>query len=220
MINHENGQYLIYSLKRAENRNWGYTDIIKEITLMPEATEKEIGEAVIDVLEASEEFYKNYVPKKPNSEIEIELIDDERKLLLIPPKDRHFEDIEDAGAAEIYRCYEYNNDDGEAVAHFYVSIAAELDCDMSCDNIRELWEAADGNADEFTAEEVNVGIFTLRVEMRNKKVHRVSYLLQMDEDLLLDCSMCVTYPNRRKKVDERLSKAFEKFALSCKLKKR
>ena len=64
--------------------------------------------------------------------------------------------------------------------------------------------------------EVQYGVFKLRVEMRNKATHKISYLLQMEEDLLLECGMDVHQPNRRKKLDENLSALFEEFTLECK----
>lgn len=62
------------------------------------------------------------------------------------------------------------------------------------------------------------GIFKLRAEMRNKSIHRISYLLQIDESELLDCTMELRKPNSRKKLDEKLSSLFEEFARQCKFK--
>lgn len=58
------------------------------------------------------------------------------------------------------------------------------------------------------------GIWGLRAEMKNKSVHRISYLLQIDESELLDCTMELRKPNSRKK----LSALFEEFALRCRFK--
>ena len=38
-----------------------------------------------------------------------------------------------------------------------------------------------------------------------------------DDDEILECSMEVHQPNRRKKVDEKLTALFQQFALSCAL---
>ena len=73
-----------------------------------------------------------------------------------------------------------------------------------------------GKAEFFEVQEVEYGVFKLRVEMRNKATHKISYLLQMEEDLLLECGMDVHQPNRRKKLDENLSALFEEFTLECK----
>lgn len=54
--------------------------------------------------------------------------------------------------------------------------------------------------------------------MKNKSVHRISYLLQIDESELLDCTMELRKPNSRKKLDEKLSALFEEFALRCRFK--
>ena len=45
--------------------------------------------------------------------------------------------------------------------------------------------------------------------MKNKSVHRISYLLQIDESELLYCTMELRKPNSRKKLDEKLALLFE-----------
>lgn len=54
--------------------------------------------------------------------------------------------------------------------------------------------------------------------MKNKSVHRISYLLQIDESELLDCTMELRKLNSHKKLDEKLSALFEEFALRCRFK--
>ncbi len=75
-----------------------------------------------------------------------------------------------------------------------------------------------GKAEFFEVEPVEHGIFKLCAEMRNKNVHRISYLLQIDESELLDCTMELHKPNSRKKLNEKLSALFEEFARQCKFK--
>ncbi len=127
--------------------------------------------------------------------------------------------MEDGSAAEIYRLYEYSPKEGaESSAEFYLGIASELDCDMSEDNIRKAWEKQHGNAEFFGIKAAEHDIFKFRAEMRNKSVHRISYLLHINESELLDCTMELHKPNSRKKLDEKLSGMFEEFARQCKLK--
>ena len=97
-----------------------------------------------------------------------------------------------------------------------MGIAPELDCNLDVQNIKSCWEEVYGKAEFFEVQEVEYGLFKLRVEMRNKATHKISYLLQMEEDLLLECGMDVHQPNRRKKLDENLSALFEEFTLECK----
>lgn len=59
------GHYEVYSMKRSEKRKGGYGDSIKEISLLSTATAEEIGEAVIGVFRASEDYYQ--VPAKQNA---------------------------------------------------------------------------------------------------------------------------------------------------------
>ena len=54
--------------------------------------------------------------------------------------------------------------------------------------------------------------------MRNKSVHRISYLLKIDKSELLNCTMELHKPNSRKKLDEKLTEMFEEFARKCSFK--
>ncbi len=212
----EDGHYEIYSRKRSEKRKGGYDDCIKKINLPSTATAEEIGQAVIDVFKAAEEYYNDKPAYDPYHTKSLELLDGSM-LTVKHPSDKHFSDYEDCGAAEIYQCYSYlPKEDAESSADFFVGIAAELGCDISPENVRSSWEDVYGKADIFEIQEVDYGIFNLRVEMRNKNTHKISYLLQMGEDLLLECGMGVHQPNRRKKLDEKLVELFGEFALSCK----
>lgn len=83
-------------------------------------------------------------------------------------------------------------------------------------NVRSSWEEVYGKAEFFEIQECDCGIFKLRVEMRNKDTHKISYFLQLEEDLILECGMDVHQPNRRKKLDEKLVDMFREFILSCK----
>ena len=214
---YEDGNYTINAAKRTEDRNGGYYSSIKKIKLPSTATAEEIGQAVIGVFKAAEEYYNDKPAYDPYPTKSLELLDGST-LTVKHPSEKHFTDYEDCGAAEIYQCYSYlPKEDAESSADFFVGIAAELGCDLSPENIRSSWEDVYGKADIFEIQEVDYGIFNLRVEMRNKKTHKISYLLQMGEDLLLECGMDVHQPNRRKKLDERLVELFGEFALSCKL---
>ena len=213
---HADKHYVIYSAKRSEQSKGGYGACIKMIDLPPTATAREIGEAVIDVFKAAEEYYKDKPAYDPYPVKSLKLMDDS-VLTVKHPRDRHFVDYEDAGAAEIYQSYCYlPQEDAESSADFFVGIAPELDCNLDPSNVRREWERLCGKADFFEMQEADCGIFRLRAEMRNKSTHKISYFLQMEEDLLLECSMDVNQPNRRKKLDEKLSGLFEEFALSCK----
>lgn len=209
------GQYKIYSLKKSEVRQGLYTECIKKIYLSADASAEDIGEAVIDVLEASEAYYQDYMDSKAWRRKTIELADG-TNLTVNVPKDRHFEDCEDCNVAEIYQCYEYHAQEGsESSAEFFVGMAAELDCSLASKDVLAAWEDIYGKADFFEMKEADHGIFRFRAEMRNKDCHKISYFLQTAEDLLLECGMQVHQPNRRKKLDEKLAALFEEFALGC-----
>lgn len=207
---YEDGSYDVYSLYRYDD---GYGDVAKKITLPPSATKDDIGQAVIDVFESVENY--SHVTVEDSYQT-IQLLDDSQMILKIPD-DNNFVDSEDSGAAEIYQCYSYIPKNSDAsIAEFYLGMASELDCNLSSDNICNCWMELNGKADILNIENVEYGIFRVRAEMKNKSVHKISYFLQMADDLLLECSMEVYQPNKRKKTDEKLSILFEQFALSCK----
>ena len=172
-----------------------------------------LGGMVFEALRRSEEIGKiaggNHCPK-----LEIELLD-ESILKCEGIVDKDFENAEDVGVAEIYQGYACFNDSDELIADIYLGIAPEYDCDLSMDNVKKALEDAYGALDEFIFEQSENGIFTYVLEARNKKIHKKSYLLVQEEDLLLECTMEVNSPNRRKKMDEKVKKLFEKFALGC-----
>ena len=213
---YEDGHYQVESSIHSEKHKGSYGDCIKIIELPSIVIAEQIGQAVIDAFKAAEEYYNDKPSYDPYPTKSIELLDG-LTLTAKHPSDKHFSDYEDCGAGEIYQCYSYlPNEDAESSADFFVGIAAELGCDLSPENVRSSWEDVYGKADIFEIQEVDYGIFNLRVEMRNKNTHKISYLLQMGEDLLLECGMDVHQPNRRKKLDEKLVELFGEFALSCK----
>ena len=210
-----------YSVSASINSfdNNGYRDIegVKSVKLPNTASAVDIGNAVINAFGIIEEYKKSQKPD-PYPPIEVELLSDQ-KVEIHPPRDRHFTDMQDGSAAEIYRLYEYSPKEGaEPSAIFYLGIAAELDCDLSEENIRSAWEELHGKAELFEVKPTEHGIFKLRAEMKNKNVHRISYLLKIDESELLDCTMELYKPNTRKKLDEKLTGMFEEFARQCKFK--
>lgn len=211
----EDGQYHIYCPQKYEDAPGALGAPLKDIYLPADASAEEIGRAVIDVLEVSEAYDRDHKNTEAWRRKTVELLDDSI-LTVICPKDSHFEDYQDCGAAEIYQCYAYLSEEGaEPSAEFFVGIAPELGCNLDEENVHASWERVYGKADSFQMEEADCGIFKLRAEMRSRSIHKTSYFLQMGEDLLLECGMHVYQPNRRKKTDEKLAAKFEKFASSC-----
>lgn len=179
---------------------------------------EKLGAMIIEALDRSrkigEKVSGNYRPPKI-----IELLSGS-EVIVEAPRDKHFADYDDYGVGEMYQAYMYlpREDSEEASAAFYIGMDAELNCDMNEENIRKAWEKQNGKAEIFEVKSVEYGIFKLRAEMRNKSVHRISYLLQIDESELLDCTMELYKPNSRKKLNEKLTGLFEEFARGCKFK--
>lgn len=209
------GSYTIYSTKRTEDVKGGYYDCIKEISLLTNPTAYEIGKAIKDVFDAADEFYLN--EKEEGGIKQIQLLNG-IMLIVKTPKDSHFEDSGDGSAAEIYQCYSYiPKENAESSAQFFLGIAPELDCNLETTDIQNAWEDLYGKADYFDVRKGTHGIYSTRAELKNKEIHKISYFLQISNDLLLECGMDVHQPNKRKKLDEKLVQQFEEFALSCKI---
>ena len=178
---------------------------------------EKLGKIIIEALDRSKKI-SDKVAGNPYPEKTIELLSG--TTMIVPaPRDKHFSDCEDYGVGELHQAYLYFPKEGaDSSAEFYLGIAAELDCDLSEDNIRHAWEKLHGKAEFFEVKSAEHGIWGLRAEMKNKSVHRISYLLQIDESELLDCTMELHKPNSRKKLDEKLTEMFEEFARKCRFK--
>lgn len=179
---------------------------------------EKLGEMIIEALDRCRKI-TDKVAGNPYPEKNIELANGSN-LTISAPRDKHFTDEEDHGVCEVYQMYGYypREDSEEASAVFYIGVAAELNGETDEENIRSAWEKQNGKAELFEIKSAEHGIFKFRAEMRNKSVHRISYLLQIDEVEMLDCTMELRKPNSRKKLDEKLTGLFEEFARQCKLK--
>lgn len=194
-----------------------YYNIKREIDLIKNASPSEIGKAIINIMGILE---KSVVKKKSDKypPVDIELLSG-KHVTIFPPHNSHFDDLEDGGVSEIYKLYRYSaNESAEYVAALFMGIAAELGCDITEDNICTSWEKIYGKAENFEVTNTSCGIFTLRADMRNKNIRKVSYLLRIDKSELLECTLEVDYPNKRKKTEEKLLEIFEEFARQCKFK--
>ena len=176
----------------------------------------EAGSAVLRCLDLTDELKRNIKEQYdefPPCDIELPC---GKTVIVQMPKNKNFTETFDYHAAEIYCSYTYysKNSDREA-AVFYLGMAAELDCDVSAENIRRSWEEADGKAELFEVKKRKRGIFNIRAEMKNSSVHRISYLLRTDEYELLECTAEIFSPGKNKSLDEMLAGLFEDFAKKC-----
>lgn len=211
----EEGNYIV-SPCESIGSNQGYGNISSDFrTALPKtASAEEIGRAVIAGLEIAEEHErtKKHDPYPP---VKIELLNGD-KVKIYPPRSSHFTDCDDGGAAEVHKLYEYSASEGaRSAVRLFMGIAAELGCDMTENNIRTAWEMFYGKAENFEVTDTSCGIFTLRADMRNKKIRKASYLLRVAESELLECTVEIDFPSKRKKTEEKLLKIFEEFASKC-----
>lgn len=208
----EDGSYLIYSQKKSEEHKGAYGDVMKEIALASGAEIEEIGEAVIDVFLELELYYNKRKIKKKEQGKEILLLNG-KKVVVNLPWQNEWIDYQDGGSAEIYQCYKYISDAGDILADIFLGIAPELDCDLSEENIENVWRNIYGEANYYEIRKVSHNIFSVRAEMKNKNIHKISYYLQTAEDLLLECGLQVYVQNE----SEQFVNWIEQFVSNCKL---
>ncbi len=204
----ENGNFVICSLSRDKSKGM-YDTIIKKLELKEEQNPEIIGQAVVDVLTASEEYYANLKNPPQKMKKEIDLLDG-TKLTYIQPPEKEWEDTEDCGAAEIYQSYSYNKGSSDT-AVMYFGIAAELDCDITEQHVLCVSTKMYGEPDMFEYKSGDFGVFDICVELKNKNIHKVSYYKKQSDDLLLECTLEVYKPNSRMKTDEKLVVEFRNF---------
>jgi len=142
----------------------------------------------------------------------------EKEVSYIEPQDEHFINAEDYNVAEIYQGYSYSKGDSkDPVAELFLSMASELYCDISPDNIRGKWEHLYGKAEEFHVMDADILIFTHRVEFKNKITHKISYLIQLSEYELFACELEIRLKGVNKALHFELIKLFGVFARSISL---
>jgi len=180
------------------------------------STEK-LGQMVLEAFERgrkiTDKLAGNNYPAK-----DIELLD-KTSIEVTFPGDEHFVDYDDAGSGEVYQLYSYIAKDGEdSSADFFLDTAPELYHGLSCEGIHRSWTEAFGDG-EITVTEKCYGIFKYCAEFRSKKYYRIAYFAACNDDLLLECSMDIKDPDKKKKLINTLVPLFEQFALGCKRKK-
>ena len=213
----EDNQYIIHSMKKSEKRKGAYNEIIKEIVLPIESNAEKIGEAVIDVFEASEKFYVNNNTPKIENKIEFLLLDG-KKIVVDLPWNGMWMDYQDGGSAEVYKNYKYLSDTGVVLADVFWSIASELDCELSEDNIFSSWQDNYGKAIYYECKSITGSIYTLRAEMKTTDWYKVSYFVQTADDLLLECGLQVHTHNISDKQTELFIYLFEELIINSKFK--
>ncbi len=114
----------------------------------------------------------------------------------------------------LYQRYDYYSESvsEDVISVFSIDNAEELDNDLSEENILTAWTKQFGEPEIFSVKEVKHGIFTLRIEMFNKKYHRIAYIVKLGDEELLSSVMLTASPYRRKKKDQKLTELFDDFS--------
>ena len=216
VVFYENESYLIYPGGHNE-RKCLYPCEEKKIPLPAKSTNETIGQSIMLCFEEMENFYKGRRrQKKTIPRFEFETLSDIKVSFEIP-QDERYNDEEDYGAAEIYQGYSFykSEDDEKSTADMFFGIAAELDCDLSSENVLKVFEKQYGKADEYNYTSIEHSVFQFRAEILGKNVHRVLYLKQIDSSELLSCELTIDTKRAGKRLYNKLIKDFEKLIGSC-----
>lgn len=213
----KNGDIRISSTEKINGNNgYGGVDegcVYLDINVSPE----EIGNAIKNCFTSMEEEEQK---KKTGNKKQISMIEtlSNKKITFELPDLNEYEDEQDFHSAEIYQGYSYTKpeDDDEPVGHMYFSIAAELNCDLSSENVLNVFEDEFGAATQYEYIEYEHSIFKYRAEIIGKNIHRILYLKQIDENELLSCELTVNTKKSGKRLDKKLNKDFESLVKSCK----
>jgi hypothetical protein len=210
----EDGDYTFHSWFWSSIKK-EYADIINTIELVKPQKAELIGIALIEAFKMSEEYIEDDITLC-DAYISLEMLDG-NKISFYAPDDDHFTDEQDAHAAEIYQAYSYATNEGDdPFAYMYLGIAAELNCNISKEHIESVWTRLYGEPTSFSVKEGEFGIFTHRAEFKNKDNRVISYLKQMSDDLLLDCTLVIESPGRHTRAIKTLVKAHDKLMSDCK----
>ena len=218
VILHEDGRIVVSQTRKLDN-NKGYGgDDNTLIHLNNSPSVEDIGNAVIKSFVEMKSFYENYKSVKPEiPRFEFQTLSDMKISFKIPQGDG-YTDEEDYSSSEIYQGYSYSKseDDDEPVGHIYFSIAAELNYDLSSENVLNVFEEKYGAATQYEYIECEHSIFKYRAEIIGKNIHRILYLKQIDENELLSCELTINTKKSGKRLDIKLTKDFESLIKTCK----
>lgn len=210
----ENGSYAVTS-----TFNHGQLNSEYEVVDLPKgASALDIGAEVIKGF-AKIEAYCNMAKKQPPSRprITFDTLSGAKFSFETLPEDG-YEDEEDYGVAEIYQGYSYYKEsDDESVADIYFSIAAELDCDISAENVQAVYGKRYGADANIEITQITHPIFEKRIEVISKKIHHITYVKQVDENELLACELELKVKPAGKRIYAKILKDFEKLVESSKI---
>lgn len=217
----KDNQYAVYITHRLElGRHHTKVDrsLDKEINLPLNVGAEEMGRAVVEILDASDAIYKNEHPK---AEVECTLLNEEVLKFRWPGSFKFCRDWNNRATEGYYRLYSYTKEVvDEPIAWFLLSPAGKAQSIPTKEELVESWAEAYKSAEGLEVSEENIGLFTHKAEMWNKKVYKLSYFADLGKGNLLECSMEVKEPNRRKNLVKKLLSLFMDFVTSCKIKEK
>ena len=216
IICYENGEYLVYPGGHNE-RKPVYPEEENKIKLPANSSIELIGCSIVKSFASMSSFYEGHKNTKAVIPLfEFKTLSDMKVSFEIPQGDG-YTDEEDYGVAEIYQGYSYSkSEENEPVGHFHFGLAAELDCDLTSENVLKIFEKEYGASTQYVYVSCEHSIFEYRVEIIGKNIHRILYLKQIDEDELLSCELTVNTKQSGKRLDKKLTKDFESLVKSCK----
>lgn len=191
--------------------------------LPPDTTSAKIGEAVLYVFEDMERFYKNL--KNRPAEVEISTFEtlEEVRISYEVPDEELYQDEQDYGVGEIYQGYSYTKEgEDESAADMFFGFVAELDLDISEENMRKVFENRDGKIKEMSYEKLQKNsfdklIYDYKVDIKHAKTRHILYIKQMEEDAYLSCELVLKEKQAGKRLTRKILNDFESMVYSCRV---
>lgn len=212
---YEDGTWVISQTRRlAGNKGYGGDDSTL-IYLQANATAEELGNALLNSFKGMELFYGINPKKDVELRRDFETFSDIRLSFIAPPDDV-YTDEQDFHAAEIYQGYSFYKDGKEeSVADMYFASASELDCDITPEHIKRVYESYDGSVLSFSCDDAEHSVFERRIEMETASTHRIVYIKTISECELLSCELVLKKKMAGKRLHDKIVKDFEAMVSSC-----
>lgn len=190
-------------------------DIFKTIDLESNATPEEIGNAIMDVFQAVEEYYeKNPILKrKKRKTLEFETLSDNKVTYLEPSED--FTDIGDSHAAEVYIAYEYTESPENIIA-FMMDSGYE---DYTKQAIRKRLEQTNGKIIRYTYKEIEEEYLKFEITAKTEDKMITSSIYRIGEDDYFEVITEIDLANTDEQTQGKLKREFKKIKKSIEIKR-
>lgn len=213
----EDGTFLVVQTETENHYKTYGKDTADEILVnMPsDSSQEDVGKEIVKAFEAMEKITRKSVSCRIKTDV-IKTLSGDKFLYDIPDKKR-YADSEDFHAAEIYREYSYfPKNSEESTADMYFGMAAELDCVVTYDSLRDAFTDYYGNVTGMTFSRLSNDLFDYYADITGDSYRKISYIKIIDDAELLSCELLLNTKRLRSATVIKTINDFEKMVKSCK----